>query len=201
MKNYPKFFLHWFLSTSFKSLTTLKNILYQVDLSGNHSHVLDGIIDCKSDSSAVTKENAFVVTKRGKRSLRQTTIGWKFQVLWKDGTKQWIPLKVMKESNPVEVAEFVTARGIADEPAFAWWVPFTLKKRDCIIAAVNSRVIKRTHKFGLEVPRSIEHALQQMATPSGKMHSIKRCIMSLLPSRYWKRTSIFLLDTSSQAVI
>ena len=137
-----------------------ENILYQVDSNGKHSHVLEGIVDCKSDGSAVTKENAFVVTKRGKRSLRQTTIGWKFQVLWKDGTKQWIPLKVMKESNPVEVAEFVTARGIADEPAFAWWVPFTLKKRDRIIAAVNSRVTKRTHKFGLEVPTSIEHAIK-----------------------------------------
>ena len=65
----------------------------------------------------------------------------------------------MKESNPVEVAEFVTASGVEDEPAFAWWVPYTMRKRDRIIAAVNTRVKKRTHKYGIEVPTSVTHAL------------------------------------------
>jgi hypothetical protein len=64
----------------------------------------------------------------------------------------------LKESNPVDVAEYAVSRGIADEPAFRWWVPtYTLKKRDRIIAAINSRVKKKTHKYGLEVPTSIEH--------------------------------------------
>ena len=51
-----------------------------------------------------------------------------------------MPFKLFKESNPVEVADFVIARNIADEPAFSWWVPFSLKKRDMIISAFNSRV-------------------------------------------------------------
>ncbi len=135
-----------------------ENILSQVDSNGMQHRLLDSIIDHKKDGSAVTKQDAFIVTKRGRRKLRQTTIGWKFQVLWKDGTKDWIPLKVMKESNPVDVAEYATARGFADEPAFSWWVPYTLRKRNSIIAAVNSRVKKQTHKFGLEVPTSVEHA-------------------------------------------
>ena len=33
-----------------------------------------------------------------------------------------------EESHPVEVADFVKARGIADEPAFSWRVPYTLRK-------------------------------------------------------------------------
>ena len=61
----------------------------------------------------------------------------------------------MKESNPVEVADFVTARNIADEPAFVWWVPFFLRKRDRIISAVNSRVQKSTYKFGIKIPTSV----------------------------------------------
>ena len=69
-----------------------------------------------------------------------------------------MPLKIMKESKPVEVAEFVVAQGISDEPGFSWWVPFSLKKRDIIIAAVDPRVIKKSHKFGIEFPMSIEHA-------------------------------------------
>jgi hypothetical protein len=69
----------------------------------------------------------------------------------------------MKESHPVEVAEFAKARGIADDPAFIWWVPYTLRKRDIILSAVKSRIRKTTHKYGIEIPgieipNNIEHA-------------------------------------------
>ena len=64
----------------------------------------------------------------------------------------------MKESNPVDVAEYVTAREIQDEPAFAWWVPYTLRKRDIIVSAVSSRVRKCSHKYGIEISTSITHA-------------------------------------------
>ncbi|KAL7531098.1 hypothetical protein ACHAXR_003843 [Thalassiosira sp. AJA248-18] len=114
----------------------------QVDSNGNDSHVMDGIIGHKKDKSAVTMDNAFVVSK----------------LKWKEGTTQWIPLKVLKESNPVEVAEYEKSCGISHEPAFSWWVPFTLRKRDRIIAAINSRAAKKTHKYGLEIPTSFEHA-------------------------------------------
>jgi hypothetical protein len=136
-----------------------ENILQQVDPNGRHSHVLDGIVGHKKDGHAVSNDDAFVVTRRGQRKLRHTTKGWHFEVQWRDGTTQWILLKDLKESNPVDVAEYAVSRGIADEPAFRWWVPYTLKKRDrIIIAAINSRVKKKTHKYGLEVPTSVEHA-------------------------------------------
>ena len=97
-------------------------------------------------------------TKQGKRTQLKTTVGWAFQIKWKNGTKQWVNLKDFKESNPVDVAEYVTARGIQDEPAFAWWVPYTLQKRDVIVSAVSSRVRKCSHKYGIEIPTSITHA-------------------------------------------
>ena len=40
----------------------------------------------------------------------------------------------MKESHPVEVAEYARARGIDKEPAFKWWVPHTLKKNQVILS-------------------------------------------------------------------
>ena len=123
-----------------------ENVLYQVDSTGRHSHVLEAIVDYQKTDAAVLKDDAFIVTKRGQQKLRQTTIGWQFEVAWKDGTSQWVPLKVLKESNPVEVAEFIKARGIADKPAFSWWVLYTLKKRNRIIAAINTREAKITHK-------------------------------------------------------
>ena len=57
------------------------------------------------------------------------------------------------------MAECSVANGIEDEPAFAWWVHFTLKKRDRIISAVGKRcVVKKTHKFGIRVPKNVEEA-------------------------------------------
>ena len=64
----------------------------------------------------------------------------------------------MKESHPVDIYEYSNLRGINKEPAFAWWVPYTLRKRDIIISSVNYRVSKKTHKYGVEIPNSIKHA-------------------------------------------
>ena len=81
-------------------------------------------------------------------------------MLWKDGTESWVPLRELKESHPVQVAEYAIMAEIADEPAFAWWVPHTIKKRDQIISKVVSRSKKKTHKYGIEVPRDMRHALE-----------------------------------------
>eukprot|EP00957_Ditylum_brightwellii_P015527 1170446-Ditylum_brightwellii.AAC.1 len=77
--------------------------------------------------------------------MRKTTVGWSLLVKWKNNSESWIPLKDMKESHPVETAEYVKAQGIADEPAFCWWVPYTLRKRDVILAKVKAQVRKTTH--------------------------------------------------------
>jgi hypothetical protein len=53
-------------------------------------------------------------------------------------------------------------QGIDHEPAFNWWVPHVLKKRDRILSLVRkwtTRYLKRTHKFGIEVPKTVKEAL------------------------------------------
>ena len=84
--------------------------------------------------------------------------GWKLLIKWKDKSKAWINLADMKEAHPVETAEYARARGISNEPAFAWWVPYTLRKREIILAAVKNWICKMTHKYGIEIPRDVEHA-------------------------------------------
>ena len=51
-------------------------------------------------------------------------------------------MKVLKASNLVQVAEYAMARNIGEEPSFAWWIHYVLRKRDVIISAVNSQVCK-----------------------------------------------------------
>ena len=124
-----------------------ENMLTQVDSDGFALTMMDGIIDYERDNAvAIPKSDAYVVTRRGRKRHQRTTVGWKLLVKWSDGSETWVPLKDMKESHPVEVADFAKARGIADEPAFSWWVPYMLRKRDVIISKVKSRIRKTTHK-------------------------------------------------------
>ena len=60
----------------------------------------------------------------------------------------------------MQVAEYAVSQGIDHKPAFVWWVPFTLKKRDRIIALVNARYLKTTHKFGIRVPKTVLEAIE-----------------------------------------
>ena len=46
---------------------------------------------------------------------------------------------------------------ISEESAFAWSVPYTLKKRYHIIAKVKPRFLKNSH-FGVEVPTLVKEA-------------------------------------------
>ena len=38
--------------------------------------------------------------------------------------------------------------------------PHTLKKRQVILAALKKRIRKTTHKYGIEIPTSVEHAYE-----------------------------------------
>jgi hypothetical protein len=83
-------------------------------------------------------------------------------VQWKDGSTSWVPLKDLKESNPIEVAEFAIAHRIEHEPAFAWWASHVMKTRECVISAMKSRsrYWDRHQKFGIPLPKSHAEALQ-----------------------------------------
>lgn len=133
-------------------------MLSQVDSEGFTITHLKDIIDWSKNDLAVKNSELYCTTKRGRKRMRHTTCGWKILVRWTDSTETWVPLKDMKESHPVEMAEFAKSRGIQDEPAFIWWVPYTLRKRDVIIGSVKARFRRLTHKYGVELPRNIQHA-------------------------------------------
>ena len=44
------------------------------------------------------------------------------------------------------------------EPSFAWWVPYMLKKRNWIVSKVKSKYWIRTHKFGVQILKSVQEA-------------------------------------------
>ncbi len=81
-------------------------------------------------------------------------------ILWRDGTTSWEHLQNLKESNPIQVAEYAVANKLVEEAAFAWWVPHVLQRRERIIGAINSRYHKHTHKFGIEIPKTVKRVLE-----------------------------------------
>ena len=52
-----------------------QNLLSQVDSEGFSNTVFKAIVDFKKDDTAIDKSDIFIVTKRGRRKLRQTTVG------------------------------------------------------------------------------------------------------------------------------
>ena len=62
----------------------------------------------------------------------------------------------LKGFHLAEVADFSSSRGIESEPAFVWWVPFNLSNRDSIIAAVIARTKSVSHKYGVQLPYTVQ---------------------------------------------
>ena len=143
-----------------------ENMYAQCDIEGNQYLLLDEIIDWRKDDTAVKIEDKYVTSHNGNRHYRKTTKGWELCGLWKDGSTSWARLADLKESNPIEVAEFAVANDLHEEAAFAWWVPRVLAKRNRIMSAVNRRYSKnrsyhkRSHKYGIEVPKTFDDCVR-----------------------------------------
>ena len=83
-----------------------QNILDQVDTEGRHYQLFDKIINHRMDGNESKVKKGCLSTK-----------GHQLQVEWKDGTVEWIPLKDMKESFPIETAEYAHQNNLHNQPA------------------------------------------------------------------------------------
>ena len=137
-----------------------ENLFSQIDEDGHRQAILDQIVDVRTDGTNVPESEAFVTSKNGSRRRRITTQGWEVLVCWKDKSTTWHKLKDIKDSYPVELSEYAVENGISHLPAFAWWVPHTLRKRDRIVAKVKSKYWVRTHKYGIRIPKLVEEAIR-----------------------------------------
>jgi hypothetical protein len=105
--------------------TIASNIFLESDADGFINSLLYHIVDHKCSGEAIGMADKYITTKTGTKRMRQITVGWKFLVeCWANNSRQWDDLKILKESNPAQVAEYAIAWNIGEEPAFAWWVPY-----------------------------------------------------------------------------
>jgi hypothetical protein len=145
-----------------------ENILSQIDDEGRQQMMLSEIIDHRVLSDAIpqskrTYENAYGVKRR-----KVTKRVWQILVEWKDWSTDWVELKDLKESFPVELAMYAKSHKIADKPAFAWWVPFVLKKQKCILQGENQILVPYTqiwHSYPKEHQRGHGDRLRSREHP------------------------------------
>jgi hypothetical protein len=59
-----------------------------------------------------------VYTDKDRRSQPKTsTLGWELCVSWVDDSSSWLPLALVKDSNPIEAAEYAVSRDLDLEPS------------------------------------------------------------------------------------
>ena len=95
-------------------------MLVKCNSEGHSSSQMSYIIGHKCDGVAVKMENNHIMPKNGQMKLRQTIVGWSFYSKWKDGIMNRIALKILKESNPVNIAVYAVVCYSDQEPVFAW---------------------------------------------------------------------------------
>ena len=146
-------------TAEFSANAISEHMFTQCDPEGNQYLLLDSIIDHVVDDTAVSDQDQYVHVN-GRKHHRKSTRGVRLCASWKNGSTSWEWLIDLKQSYPLELAEYAIAQRIDRTPVFSWWVPYVLRKRKRILAAVQSRYHKRTHKFGFEIPKTMRWALE-----------------------------------------
>jgi hypothetical protein len=138
-----------------------EHLFAQCDSEGTQYQVFRGIINHRRiDNKAVDKADQYRVETNGKRVKKKTTAGWDLEVEWRDGSTTWIPLKDIKATNMVEVAEYAVDNRINTEPAFDWWVTDTLRRKKRLIKMSQREAVKTGYKFGIKIPYTVNEALR-----------------------------------------
>ena len=95
------------------------NMFAQVDGEGNRHVLFQDIFDHRYNGTEVKEQGALITTHSEMKRRRETTKGFEFLAQSKYGSTKWVTLKDMKNSYPVQMAEYVVQRRITGDPAFS----------------------------------------------------------------------------------
>ena len=65
----------------------------------------------------------------------------------------------MRQQHGLIFIKYAVANQIAENPEFAWWVPYTLKKRNGIISKVRKKYWRKNHNYGVRLPENVTEAM------------------------------------------
>ena len=61
---------------------------------------------------AIYVADGFLIILGGKKHVKKTTCGWELFPQMKEGFSKWVPLKDLKDSNPVKLSEYAMEKNI-----------------------------------------------------------------------------------------
>ena len=99
-----------------------ENLFSQVPTEGRQYVLMKEICDHRKDETAIPISEGWMTLHNGRQIRKKTTREWQLLVERKEGGSDWIDLKDLKESYPVEVTEDAKTNRIVEIFAFAWWV-------------------------------------------------------------------------------
>ena len=96
----------------------IENMLDQIRSNDWDASMFDEVISVRKGHDAINKGPGAHVTVNGLKRQIITTKGWSVQIKWKDDSVSWLPLSLVKLSNPIDLAEYVKSNNFSSEPAF-----------------------------------------------------------------------------------
>ena len=95
-----------------------ENMFPQVDDEVNQYLIMNQITDHRKDNTAIPISDGMTRGHNRNELPKITTRGWELLVEWENGSTSWMKIKDMKESSPIEVADYFVSNRIVEEPAF-----------------------------------------------------------------------------------
>ena len=81
----------------------------QCDTDGNQYVMFELIVDFRRSTTEICYADQEVLKADGRSFMRRNTSGWQLCIQWKDGTTLWERLSGLKESHPIECAEYAVS--------------------------------------------------------------------------------------------
>ena len=116
---------------------------------------------CDDDGCQIMKVEEIIDHYRRKdiTPSNTSTDGWYFLIRWSNQDVNVVRLADIKESHPIQVADYAKAHSLDHLPGMSWWVPFTLKHRDKVLKVISkTKTVKKHEKFGIRIPRTVSEA-------------------------------------------
>jgi hypothetical protein len=132
----------------------------QVDSDGFTPTMMEGIVDYrKDDATAVSQQECMSRPSKVRDDSERPQQNGDFS------PRVGRPVRILDILEGYEGISFSGggracqgSRNSGCEPAFVWWLPYTLRKQEETLSAVKSRIQKATHTYGIDIPTSLEHA-------------------------------------------
>ncbi len=92
-----------------------ESMITECDQDGRHYKLFREISDHRKDSTALNVAQGSFMTSAGNPVSKKTTRGWHILVEWRDGSMTWHRMADIKESYPVQLAEYAVSNKIDHE--------------------------------------------------------------------------------------